>query len=112
MKTSKNLLNFVKSYCNMTKEQIIDAGINYTMSAHPVCMGGAAFEDKIRQCNRNPLFEVGATWAKERVIKEACEWLNDNLFEVITGIDDTSVMSFENIGLNEFIENFKKAMEE
>jgi len=96
----------------MTKEQIIDAGIDYTMSTCPVCMSGAAFEEKIRQFNRNPSFEAGAVLAKEKVIKEACEWLNDNLFEVITGIDDTSVMSFENIGLNEFIENFKKAMEE
>lgn len=112
MKISKNLLNFVKNYYNMTKEQIIDAGINYTMSTHPVCMGGAAFEDKIRLCNRNPLFEVGAEWAKEELIKEACEWLNNNLFEVITGIDDTSVISIENIGLNEFIEAFKKALEE
>lgn len=96
----------------MTQQQIIDAGIDYTMSTCPVCMGGAAFEEKIRQFNRNPSFEAGATLAKESVIKEACEWLNNNLFEVITGIDDTSVMSFENIGLNEFIEAFKKAMEE
>ena len=62
--------------------------------------------------HRNPSFEAGAVLVKEKVIKDACEWLNDNLFEVITGFDDTSVMSFENIGLNEFIENFKKAMEE
>lgn len=96
----------------MTQEQIIDAGINYTMSTHPVCMGGAAFEDMIRQYNRNPLFEVGATWAKENLIKEVCEWLDNNLFEVVTGINDISVMSYENISLKEFIENFKKAMEE
>lgn len=94
------------------KEEIINAGIDYTMSTCPVCMGGAKFEEQIRQYNRNSSFEAGAMWAKEELIKEACEWLNDNLFEVITGIDDTSVMSFENIGLNEFIENFKKAMEE
>lgn len=96
----------------MTQQQIIDAGIDYTMSTRPVCIGGAAFEEKIRQFNRNPSFEAGATSAKEQVIKEACEWLNDNLFEVTTGIDDTSVMSIENIGLNEFIEAFKKALEE
>lgn len=96
----------------MTKEQIINAGIDYTMSTCPVCIGGAALEDKVRQFNRNPSFEAGATWAKEKLIKEVCEWLNNNLFEVITGIDDTSVISIENIGLNEFIEAFKKALEE
>lgn len=96
----------------MTQQQIIDAGIDYTMSTRPVCMGGAAFEEKIRQFNRNPSFEAGAVLAKEELIKEACEWLNNNLFEVITGIDDTSVISIENIGLNEFTEAFKKAMEE
>ena len=96
----------------MTQEQIIDAGIDYTMQRQPACIGALVSKDSIRQMHRNPSFEAGAKWAKERLIKEACEWLNDNLFEVITGIDDTSVMSFENIGLNEFIENFKKAMEE
>jgi len=96
----------------MTHEEIVDAGIDYTMRTCPVCIGGAAFEEKIRQFNRNLSFEAGAVLAKEQVIKEACEWLNDNLFEIKIGFDDTSVMSFENIGLNEFIENFKKAMEE
>lgn len=63
----------------MTKEQIIDAGIDYTMSTCPVCMGGAAFEEKVRQFNRNASFEAGATWAKEELIKEACEWLKNNV---------------------------------
>ena len=96
----------------MTQEQIINAGIDYTMSTCPVCIGGAAFEEKIRQFYRNPSFEAGATWAKEKLIKEVCEWLNNNLFEVTAGIDETSVMSIDNIGLIEFAENFQKAMEE
>ena len=96
----------------MTQEQIINAGIDYTMSTCPVCIGGAAFEEKIRQFNRNPSFEAGATWAKEKLIKEVCEWLNNNLFEVTAGIDETSVMSIDNIGLIEFAEKLRKAMEE
>jgi hypothetical protein len=96
----------------MTQQQIIDAGIDYTMSTRPVCMGGAAFEEKIRQFNRNPSFEAGATSAKEQVIKEACEWLDNNLFEIVIGIDTISVMSLENISLKDFIKQFKKAMEE
>ncbi len=96
----------------MTQQQIIDAGIDYTMANCPVCMGGAAFTDKIRQFNRNPSFEAGAILAKETLIKEVCEWLNNNLFEVVAGIDDVSVMSIENISLIEFVENFKKAINE
>lgn len=96
----------------MTQQQIIDAGIDYTMSTRPVCMGGAAFEEKIRQFNRNPSFEAGATLTKENLIKEACEWLDNNLFEIVIGIDTISVMSLENISLKDFIKQFKKAMEE
>lgn len=95
----------------MTNEQIIDAGIDYTMRTCPICMGGANFEDMIRRYNRNPSFEAGGMWTKEELIKEVCEWLNNNLFEVVTGINDITVMSYKNISLKEFIENFKKEME-
>lgn len=86
----------------MTKEQIIDAGIDYTMKTCPVCMGGAAFEEKIRQFNRNASFEAGAAWAKEILIQEACEWM------------DVNFPSLDNVGswyMEGFIEQFKKAME-
>lgn len=53
----------------MTDKQIIDAGIDYTMSTRPVCMGGAAFEEKIRQFNRNPSFEAGAKWMRKEITK-------------------------------------------
>jgi hypothetical protein len=104
----------------MTQEQIIDAGIDYTMSTCPVCMGGAAFEEKIRQFNRNASFEAGAKWAKEQVIKEACEWLKKILYihtefdtDVVWGKTDVIdwVVS-DHDSVNEFIEAFKKAMEE
>jgi hypothetical protein len=87
----------------MTQEEIVDAGIDYTMRTCPVCIGGAAFEDMIRQFNRNPSFEAGATWAKETLIQEACEWMNVNF------------PSLDNVGswyMEGFIEQFKKAMEE
>ena len=95
----------------MTQQQIIDAGIDYTMANCPICMSGAAFADKVRQFNRNPSFETGGKWVKEELIKEACEWLYNNLFQVCHGIDEISVMSIENIGLIEFVENFKKAID-
>lgn len=93
----------------MTQQQIIDAGINYTMSTRPVCMGGAAFEEQIRQYNRNPLFEVGATWAKEQVIKEACEWLKNNVTDDVL-LNCGSVIKV--ITVDELTKEFSKAMNE
>lgn len=87
----------------MTQEQIIDAGIDYTMRTCPVCMGGAAFEEKIRQFNRNPSFEAGAVLAKEQVIKEACEWLYNNA-------EDYTIDG--GLSIECLIYSFKKAMEE
>ena len=96
----------------MTQQQIIDAGIDYTMQRQPVCIGALVSKDSIRQMHRNPSFEAGAEWAKENLMEEVCEWLDYNLFEVITGINGISVMSYEDISLKEFIENFKKAIDE
>ena len=62
----------------MTQQQIIDAGIDYTMSTRPVCMGGAAFEDKIRQYNRNSSFEAGAKWADKTMVDKVCKWLEQH----------------------------------
>ena len=109
-RTLRNLLKVVKNYCNMTKEQIIDAGIDYTMSTCPVCMGGAKFEEQIRQYNRNSSFEAGAMWAKEELIKEACELLERMIWEITyEDLEGNSVQHYDKM---EFIEDFKKAMEE
>lgn len=104
------------------EEEIIEAGIDYTMSVRPMCVCGLAFEQEIRQMNRNKSFEEGAKWAdkhpylseeeqvglgglgmmwqKKHLIDKACEWLMHQ--EEMIGI------SFE----EDFIERFKKAMEE
>ena len=93
----------------MTKEQIIDAGIDYTMRTCPVCIGGAAFEEKVRQYNRNSSFEAGATWAKEELIKEACELLAKMIWEVTyEDLESNSVQHYDKM---EFIDDFKKAIE-
>lgn len=99
----------------MTNEQIIDAGINYTMSTRPVCMGGDAFEDMIRRYNRNPSFEAGAKWAKEELIKEITQWLLEELFEdesELNIVSDTDVKSKRYDTVIEFIEALKNAMEQ
>jgi hypothetical protein len=103
----------------MTQEEIVDAGIDYTMRTCPVCIGGAAFEEKTRQFNRNPSFEAGAKWAKEQVIKEACEWLKKTLYihtefdtDIVWGTTDvTEWVTSDHDSVNEFIEAFKKAIE-
>ena len=60
---------------NTTNKAIIDAGVEYTMNTHPVCMGGAAFEEQMREFNRNYAFEAGAEW----MLKRACEWIKSSI---------------------------------
>lgn len=57
------------------EEEIIEAGIDYTMSVRPMCLGGLAFEENIRKMNRNKSFEEGAKWADKTMIDKACNWL-------------------------------------
>lgn len=93
----------------MTQEQIIDTGISYTMQKRPNCIGGSAFDDMVRQLNRNPAFEAGATWAKEEFIKEACELLAKMIWEVTyEDLESNSVQHYDKM---EFIDDFKKAIE-
>ena len=99
----------------MTQQQIIDAGIDYTMANCPVCMGGAAFEEKIRQFNRNPSFEAGAKWAKEQLIEEITQWLSEELYEEEVEPNyyyKSDVKSKRYDTVIEFIEALKKAIDE
>lgn len=45
------------------EEQIIEAGIEYTMQNDPVCIGGDNFYEMSKMLNRNKSFEAGAKWA-------------------------------------------------
>lgn len=45
------------------EEQIIEAGIEYTMQNNPVCIGGDKFYEMSKMLNRNKSFEEGAKWA-------------------------------------------------
>ena len=47
------------------KEQIIEAGIEYTMQNNPVCIGGDNFYEMAKILNRNKPFEAGAKWADQ-----------------------------------------------
>jgi hypothetical protein len=99
----------------MTQEEIVDAGIDYTMRTCPVCIGGAKFEEKIRQYNRNASFEAGAKWAKEQITKEITQWLSEELFEdkvTSNPYYNSNVKSKRYDTVNEFIEALKKAIDD
>lgn len=53
---------------SMTREeQIIEAGIEYTMQNNPVCIGGDNFYEMAKMLNRNRSFEEGAKWANRNL---------------------------------------------
>ena len=58
-----------------TNKAIIDAGVEYTMNTRPVSIGGAAFEEQMREFNRNYAFEAGAEW----MLEKACEWIKSHI---------------------------------
>lgn len=89
----------------MTKEEIIDAGIEYTMNTRPVCIGGAAFEEDMRMFNRNPAFEAGAEWMQTKMIDKACECII-KIHNWPTQYEEFAKFQ------EEFIKAFRKAMEE
>ncbi len=52
-----------------------------------------------------------ARFAEEQMIEKACEWLKDNIIGMMDG-DLPYIQSTYDVSKNEFIEDFKKAMEE
>ena len=99
----------------MTQQQIIDAGIDYTMQNYPVCIAGDALADMARQMNRNASFEAGAKWAKENLIEDITQWLLEELYEEEVESNpyyNSDVKSKRYDTVIEFIEALKKAMDE
>ena len=47
------------------EEQILKAGIEYTIANKPKCIAGDNFKDLADIFNKNPDFEAGAKWADE-----------------------------------------------
>ena len=52
------------------EEEIIEAGIEYTMSTSPnvICGDASAEDDLVRQLNRNKHFEAGAKWSDKHPV--------------------------------------------
>lgn len=86
------------------EEEIIEAGIDYTMSVRPMCIGGLAFEKEIRQLNRNKSFEEGAKWADKTMIDKSCEWLDS--------VNTDYYMDSGIFQMNDLISDLRKYLEE
>lgn len=86
------------------EEEIIEAGVEYTMKNRPNVLAGDRFSEEMREFNRNKAFEEGAKWANEIMINKACEIVKDIL----------SSYSFANYPreMQDFLVDFRKAMEE
>lgn len=50
------------------EEQIIQAGIEYTIKNRPMCICDDAFSEIADVMNRNRAFEEGAKWADEHLL--------------------------------------------
>lgn len=78
---------------------------------------GAKWADKhpyLREEEQVGMGGLGMVWQKQALIKKACEWLNNELFEDKAEFNpyyDTDVKSKSYDTLDQFIDNFKKAME-
>lgn len=59
----KSCIGKQKIYIMSREQQIIDAGIEYTMQNNPICIGGDNFYEASKMLNRNSSFEAGAKWA-------------------------------------------------
>ena len=58
-------------------------------------------------------YRKGCEDAKQKFIDKTCEYLDNVLYEVVSGISCLpDVMSIENTTMEDFIKNFRKAMEE
>lgn len=58
-------------------------------------------------------YRKGYEDAKQKFIDKTCEYLDNVLYEVVSGISCLpDVMSIENTTMEDFIKNFRKVMEE
>ena len=63
-------------------------------------------------CYDEKSFKEAAQWADKTMIDKACEWLKNNLYDTQDNCGYKVVASFDSCDIPEFIEYFKRAMEE
>ena len=59
----------------------------------------------------NEAFMDGVRWADKTMIDKACEWLKDNLYNSLDRDGRPTIDSPSCTNVNEFIKEFRKAME-
>lgn len=120
------------------QEEIIEAGIEYTMRTKPNVLAGDRLSEEMKIFNRNKAFEDGAKWADEhpnlyndekyhtvkvsdldrlykkielyeKYFDKTCEWLEDINFEREYQYSNDGYTFFDK---EKFINDFRKAMEE
>ena len=101
------------------EEQILNEAIDYSYNEdnfieYDDCGDTCDDKDFIQRA-----FEEGAKWADEHPkegmvsLDKVCEYLDNVLYEVVSGVSSLpDVMSIENTTMEDFIKNFRKAMEE
>lgn len=101
-------------------EEIIEAGIDYTMRNRPNVLAGDMFSEEMKIFNRNKAFEEIAKWADKTMINKACAWLETILYIHTEMNEDKDLGEMSVINwvtsdydsVEEFIHRFRKAMEE
>lgn len=63
------------------QEEIINAGIEYTMQTRPMCIGGDNYSEAIREFNRNKSFEEGAKFADKTMIERVLKFIFEYFYE-------------------------------
>lgn len=86
------------------EKEIIEAGINYTMKNRPNVLAGDRLFEEMREYNRNKAFEEGAKWADKTMINKTCEIVKDIL--------GSSIFANYPHEMQDFLVDFRKAMEE
>ena len=92
------------------EEQIIEAGVEFTLQNCPMCIGGDNFAEAMREFNRNRAFEAGAKWADQTMLDKVCKWLESELYNTydVLGNEDVSSCTYYNV--EELIKSLKEVM--
>ena len=118
--TIEETIQTLHSIEDMTREeQILNKAIDYS----EIEENFLEYDDCGDVCDDKTFIEKafieGAKWADENPkeglvsIDKVCEYLDNALYEVVSGISGLpDVMSIENTTMEDFIKNFRKAMEE
>lgn len=97
----------------MTREEQIKEVVDkyFDDSSHFVEWDDCGYVCDDKDCIEQAFIE-GAKWADKTMIDKACECLKNSLYDTQDNCGYKVVASFDSVDVNEFIEQFKRAMEE